>query len=307
MLKRLWKLSLLAGVTAATILISDGAAVSVSSRAQDPAVQRSEARRIVPMHPSLAAARITRRSEVVYPDAAKAAGISGAVLLDVTVDEQGSVEAVQPLAGYPVLLDAAEETVRHWRYLPFSEDGTVVAFRATLVVNFVLTDPETPHLWLSVDGETGKQGSNKPFNQKDLGRLFQKSPIALISYDPKISFRTLEASVQGLSERGLKYPQMTFFVFDEGRLYYVSRNPGAPEGPEISLKDISGARPPDDNHSLFTIYQIFVSAEGQVTKVLRMTGPPRVETEEALKAAKLERPMTWQNEAVPATFYVRVN
>jgi len=74
------------------------------------------------MHPSLAAARLTRRSEPVYPDTVKAAGISGAVLLDVTVDEHGAVEAIEPLTGYPTLLDAAAETVRHWQYLTFLPD-----------------------------------------------------------------------------------------------------------------------------------------------------------------------------------------
>ncbi len=229
MLKCGLKLAFLAGIAAATILLTEGAAISVSAGPQEAPVQTTEGRRVVRMHPSLAAARLTRRSEPVYPDTVKAAGISGAVLLDVTVDEHGAVEAIEPLTGYPTLLDAAAETVRHWQYLTFSEDGTAVAFKATVTVNFILTDPDTPHLWLSVDGEIGKQGSDKPLSQKDLGRQFQKSPIAVISHDPKISFGTLETSVRDLSELGLKYPQMTFFAFDEGRLYYVSRNPGDPE------------------------------------------------------------------------------
>ncbi len=300
------KLAFLAGVTGATILVSNGAAVSVSSRLHDATVQRSEGRRIVIMHPSLAAARLTRRSEPVYPDAVQAAGISGAVLLNVTVDENGAVEAIQPLAGYPVLLDAASETVRHWRYLPFSEDGSAVAFKATLVVNFLLTDDATPHLWLSADGVIGKQGSKKALSQKDLGRLLQKSPTAVISHHPDLTFATLENSVQELSELGLQHPQISFFAFDDGILYYVSRNPGVPEGPEISLERIPGARPPKDGQSESAIFQVFVSAEGQATKVLQITGPPRAETEEALKALKLERPVMWRSEAVPATFYVRV-
>jgi len=306
MLKHGLKLAPLIGVAAGTILVSNGAAVSVSSPTQEPTVQRSEPRRVVPMHPSLAAARITRRSEPVYPGSVQAAGISGAVLLDVTVDENGAVEAIQPLAGYPELLDAAASTVRNWRYLPFSQDGVAVAFKATLVVNFLLTDEETPSLWLSGDGVFYRQGSKKALTRKDLGRLVQKSPTAVISHYPDISFATLENSVRELSELGLQHPQISFFTFDDGKLYQVSRNPGVPEGPVISLNDIPGATPPDGDHSASTIFQVFVSAEGQATKVLRMTGPPRVETEEALKALRLERPVRWRNEAVPATFYVRV-
>jgi len=307
MLKGRSKLAFLAEITAATILVSNGVAVSVSTRPQDATVQGSEGRRVVKMHPSLAAARLTRRSEPVYPDAVQAAGISGAVLLDVTVDEHGAVEAIQPLAGYPVLLDAAAETVRHWRYLPFSQDGSAVAFKATLVVNFLLTDDDTPHLWLSEHGAIRRQGSEKTPSQKDLGRLFQKSPTAVIGHHPDISFATLENAVKELSELGLQHPQISFFTFDDSKLYYVGRNPGVPEGPEISLKDIPGASVPKDDLSASAIFQVFVSAEGQATKVLQMTGPPRAETEQALKALKLERPVMWQNEAVPATFYVQTH
>jgi len=306
MLKELSKIALLAGIAAATILVSNGTTASVSCPTQEPTVQRSEPRRIVPMHPSLAAARITRRSEPVYPDSVQAAGISGAVLLDVTVDEQGAVETIQPLAGYPMLLDAAEETVRHWRYQPLLQDGTAVAFKATLVVNFQLADEDTPRLRLSEDGVFYRQGSKEALSRKDLGRLVQKSPTAVINHARDISFANLEKSVRELVQMGLQHPQISFFTFDDGKLYHVSRNPGVPEGPVISLKDIPGATPSDGDHSASTIFQVFVSAEGQATKVVRVIGPPRVETEEALKALRLERPVTWQNEAVPATFYVRV-
>src|ERR1035441_10257842 len=52
----------------------------------------------------------------VYPPAAKVAG--RIVTLLVTVEKDGSVSAVEPLAGDPQLAQAAVEAVRQWRYAP---------------------------------------------------------------------------------------------------------------------------------------------------------------------------------------------
>jgi len=293
-------------VIVASVSFSAMSAIPTASWQRDTAAQAGEGRRIVTLHPSLAASRITRRAEPVYPESAKAAGVSGAVLLDVTVDEQGAVEAIQPLSGFPILLDAAAETVRDWRYLPLSQDGTPVAFKATLVVNFLLTDGDTPHLWLSEDGVIGKQGSKESLSPKDLSRLVRKAPSAIISYGRDISFQTLENTVRQLSELGLADVQISFFSVDEGRLYHVARNPGVPEGPEVKLPDnLNATVPVAGDPSLSTIFQIFVSAEGQATKVVQKTGPLRPEIEETLRALKLEKPIMWNNEAVPATFYLR--
>src|SRR6185295_12041608 len=47
-----------------------------------------------------------RRVEPVYPPLAKAARISGAVVVEVTVDEQGVVFAARALSGHPLLKDS---------------------------------------------------------------------------------------------------------------------------------------------------------------------------------------------------------
>lgn len=53
-----------------------------------------------------------------YPEAARAAGITGPVVLQVTTSAAGAPTAVQALAGAPELVDAAVSAVWQWRWEP---------------------------------------------------------------------------------------------------------------------------------------------------------------------------------------------
>ena len=56
--------------------------------------------------------------EPIYPEAAKAAGISGKVELRVTLDEEGSVLETSVMSGHSILVEAAREAISQWRYDP---------------------------------------------------------------------------------------------------------------------------------------------------------------------------------------------
>lgn len=51
-----------------------------------------------------------------YPAEAQKAGVSGDVVMDVTLKEDGSVEQVAVIDGNPLLVDAATTAVKQWRY-----------------------------------------------------------------------------------------------------------------------------------------------------------------------------------------------
>lgn len=53
-----------------------------------------------------------------YPAKAVRAHIEGEVHLELTINQDGNVERVRALSGNPVLVQAAEEAVRHWQYSP---------------------------------------------------------------------------------------------------------------------------------------------------------------------------------------------
>jgi len=71
-----------------------------------------------------------------FPDAAKAAGISGSVVVEVRIDEQGNVENARALSGPDDLRAAAIEAARQWRWAPTTLSGEPVKVIGTLVFNF---------------------------------------------------------------------------------------------------------------------------------------------------------------------------
>jgi protein TonB len=75
------------------------------------------------------------RSKVApaYPEMARRISLSGAVKLEVVVAANGSVKAVRPLGGHPMLIDAAVSAVKQWRYEPGTE--SVVAVEVKFVLN----------------------------------------------------------------------------------------------------------------------------------------------------------------------------
>jgi len=74
----------------------------------------------------------------VYPEAAKQAGIEGAVRLRVVVGRDGAVQTLKVLSGDPALTDSAVEAVRRWRYQPALVDGKPVNVITMVTVDFRL-------------------------------------------------------------------------------------------------------------------------------------------------------------------------
>ncbi len=76
----------------------------------------------------------TLQTKPVYPPAAKVIRASGVVRVEVMVDEDGTVAAVQRAEGPPMLQSAAKDAVKKWRFRPFVRDGQPV--KATGFVSF---------------------------------------------------------------------------------------------------------------------------------------------------------------------------
>jgi TonB family protein len=77
----------------------------------------------------------------VYPEPARAAGVQGLVILEATIDTDGSVTGIKVLRSIPDLDQAAINAVRQWRYQPTLLNGQPVAVMTTVTVNFALTPP----------------------------------------------------------------------------------------------------------------------------------------------------------------------
>jgi TonB family protein len=83
----------------------------------------------------------TKRVEPAYPPLAKAAQISGSVVVEVTLDEEGKVISARALSGHPLLKDAAVAAARAWKFAPTMLEGVPVKVIGTITFNFMLGDP----------------------------------------------------------------------------------------------------------------------------------------------------------------------
>jgi len=83
----------------------------------------------------------TRRVEPAYPPLAKAAEVSGAVVVEVTVGEDGNVISARAISGHPLLKDAAVAAARQWTFTPTQLAGVPVKVIGTITFNFNLGVP----------------------------------------------------------------------------------------------------------------------------------------------------------------------
>jgi len=98
---------------------------------------------ILPTQPSriggnIIAPRKIKDSVPVYPAEASAAGIEGYVILEILVDESGTVSEAQVIRSLPLLDRAAIDCIRQWKYAPALLNGIAVPVRMTESVRFTL-------------------------------------------------------------------------------------------------------------------------------------------------------------------------
>lgn len=72
-----------------------------------------------------------------YPAAARAVRASGAVNVQVKIDEDGEVVIANAVSGHPLLRQAAEKAAKESRFLPTTLAGQIVTVTGIIVYNFV--------------------------------------------------------------------------------------------------------------------------------------------------------------------------
>jgi TonB family protein len=72
----------------------------------------------------------------VYPDAAKASGQRGVVVLQVLIGRDGAVQDAKFLQGSLVFARAAIDAVKQWRFKPYTLNGRAVSVQSLITLNF---------------------------------------------------------------------------------------------------------------------------------------------------------------------------
>ncbi|MGO9086625.1 MAG: energy transducer TonB [Candidatus Sulfotelmatobacter sp.] len=81
---------------------------------------------------------LIRRVQPVYPPLARNVRVQGMVVLSAIISKAGTIEDLHVLSGHPMLVGAAVEAVRQWRYRPYILNSEPVEVETQITVNFTL-------------------------------------------------------------------------------------------------------------------------------------------------------------------------
>jgi periplasmic protein TonB len=82
---------------------------------------------------------LIHRVQPVYPPLARQARVQGTVVLRAIISRDGRIENLQVLSGHPMLVPAALDAVRQWRYQPYVLNDQPVEVETQITVNFSLS------------------------------------------------------------------------------------------------------------------------------------------------------------------------
>ena len=78
------------------------------------------------------------RVEPRYPPVAIQTRIQGDVILQAVISRSGTIENLQLVSGHPMLVRAAMDAVRQWRYRPYVLNDEAIDFETQVTVKFIL-------------------------------------------------------------------------------------------------------------------------------------------------------------------------
>ena len=104
-----------------------------------PSAPKLEPARPVKVSQGVQNALAISRPSPIYPPLARQARIQGAVQLEAIISKGGTIESLRVLSGHPLLVKAALDAVKQWRYRPTLLNGEPVEVLTTIEVNFALS------------------------------------------------------------------------------------------------------------------------------------------------------------------------
>ena len=77
--------------------------------------------------------KVKTKVSPVYPELARRMNVAGKVKIEVVVSPDGHVKTTRVVGGHPLLVQACQDAVKEWKFVPASEETTQVVefeFRA---------------------------------------------------------------------------------------------------------------------------------------------------------------------------------
>lgn len=105
----------------------------ISSTAPPPKVAAPQKLRV---SSGVAEGLLVNKVEPPYPQMAKIAHVQGDVVLQALISKQGTIENLRAVSGHPILIQAAMDAVKQWKYRPYMLNGEAVEVETTITVRF---------------------------------------------------------------------------------------------------------------------------------------------------------------------------
>jgi periplasmic protein TonB len=105
----------------------------ITSTAPPPKVAAPQKLRV---SSGVAQGMLINRVEPQYPQMAKIAHVQGDVELQATISKTGAIENLRAVSGHPILIQAAMDAVKQWKYKPYLLNGEPVEIETTITVKF---------------------------------------------------------------------------------------------------------------------------------------------------------------------------
>jgi TonB family protein len=70
--------------------------------------------------------RVRLKVAPTYPELARRMNIAGKVKLEVVITPEGHVRTSRAIGGHPLLVKAAQDAVKEWKFLPGAEETTQI-------------------------------------------------------------------------------------------------------------------------------------------------------------------------------------
>jgi protein TonB len=109
---------------------------SASSTAIIPKIQPAKRIRI---SQGVTQGMVISKIEPTYPKLALSARVTGVVLVRAIISREGTITELQVVKGHPILVPAALEAVKQWRYRPYLLNGEPVEVETYITVTFQIS------------------------------------------------------------------------------------------------------------------------------------------------------------------------
>ncbi len=70
--------------------------------------------------------KVKTRVSPAYPELAKRMNVTGKVKIEVVIPPDGRVKSARVVGGHPLLVQACEDAVKEWKFVPANEETTQI-------------------------------------------------------------------------------------------------------------------------------------------------------------------------------------